>query len=84
MSATLLDQVIEPVSECLTQASARKIVDLRATPDMQARVDYLATQANQGGLTDEERSEYDRYLAAFHLVTLLQIEARKLLDESAA
>ena len=84
MSTTLLDRLVEPVAACLTPASARKLVDLRADPDLQARVDELADKANRGTLTDDERGEYDRYLAAFHLVTLLQARARKQLRTPAA
>lgn len=84
MNTTLLDRVIEPFAECLTTAAARKIVALRADAEMQTRVDELADKANDGQLTDEERAEYDRYLAAFHFVTIMQARARRLLDQSAA
>lgn len=84
MNTTLLDRIIEPFAECLTPAAARKIVALRADAEMQARVDELADKANHGQLTDEERADYDKYLAAFHFVTILQARARRLLDQSAA
>ena len=84
MNTTLLDRVIEPFAECLTASAARKIVALRADDEMQTRVDELADKANDGRLTDEERAEYDRYLAAFHFVTIMQARARRLLDQSAA
>ena len=84
MNTTLLDRVIEPFAECLTTSAARKIVALRADAEMQTRVDELADKANDGLLTDEERAEYDRYLAAFHFVTIMQVRARRLLDQSAA
>ena len=84
MNTTLLDRVIEPFAECLTTSAARKIVALRADAEMQTRVDELADKANDGLLTDEERAEYDRYLAAFHFVTIMQARARRLLDQSAA
>jgi hypothetical protein len=84
MSATLLDRLVEPVTECLTESAARKLLAVRADAELQSRVDDLADKANAGTLTDEERSEYDRYLAAFHLVTLLQVQARKRLNQPAA
>ncbi len=83
MNASLLDRLVEPVTECLTESAARKLVALRADPDLQARVDELAAKANAGLLTEEERREYDQYLAAFHLVTLLQTQARKFLNQTA-
>ena len=84
MSTTLLDRIIEPFAECLTTTAARKIVARRADAEVQTRVDELADKANHGQLTDEERADYDKYLAAFHFVTILQARARRLLDQSAA
>ena len=79
MSTTLLERIIEPFAECLTEDAARKIVDLRADDVTQARVEELAGKANAGTLDDEERTEYDQYLAAFHFVTIMQAKARWLL-----
>jgi len=80
MTSTLLDQLTEPFAECLTTEAAQKIVALKASPAVQSRVDELAGKANRGLLTDEEAGEYDRYLAAFHFVTLMQAKARRLLS----
>lgn len=80
MTITLLDQVIEPFAECLTVESARKLVDLKADPVLQSRVDTLADRANLGTLTAAEQNEYDHYLTAFHFVTMLQARARRLLS----
>ncbi len=77
MNTTILDRIIEPFAECLTQEAARKIVALKADDEMQERVDELADKANAGLLTEVEQSEYDRYLAAFHFVTILQARARR-------
>jgi len=80
MNATLLDQIIEPFAECLTQEAARKIVAIRADEELQKRVDALADKANSGTLSETEQSEYDRYLAAFHFVTILQSRARRFIQ----
>lgn len=80
MSTTILDSIIEPFAACLTLDAAKKIVAIRADHDMQSRVDELADKANLGTLTPEERTEYDRYLAAFHFVTIMQARARRLLQ----
>ncbi len=80
MSATILDQIIEPFAECLTLEAARKIVALRADDAMQGRVDELADKANAGTLSELEKAEYDRCLAAFHFVTIIQARARRLIQ----
>jgi hypothetical protein len=79
MNTTLLDRLAEPFAECLTPEAARKVAALRADDAMQARVDELAEKANRGTLTDAEGAEYDRYLAAYHFVTVMQAKARRLL-----
>jgi hypothetical protein len=75
----ILDRVFEPLGRCLTPAAARKLVALRADPTVQARIDDLAAKANEGQLTDDERSEYEAYVRAIQFVTVLQSKARRLL-----
>ena len=77
MNTTILDRIIEPFAECLTQEAAHKIVALKADVEMQGHVDELANKANAGTLTEIERSEYDQILAAFHFVSILQARARR-------
>ena len=81
MDAALLDQIVEPFAECLTPAAARKIIDLRADPAVQDRLNELAEKANRGTLSEAEKSSYDSYLTAFHLITILQARARRVLGE---
>jgi hypothetical protein len=81
MSTTeLLEQVLDPFVDCLTPEAARKIVALRAEPAVQMRLDQLADRANEGLLTSEERLEYEKFRATFHMVTLLQSKARQILN----
>lgn len=80
MTNTVLDRLIEPLAECLTPEAARKIVALRADAASQKLIDDLAEKANQGTLTDDEKSEYDQCLAAYHVITVMQARARRLLQ----
>jgi len=48
---------------------------------MQARVDELASKANEDRLSERERAEYDTYRSAFHFVTILQAKARSLFKQ---
>jgi hypothetical protein len=81
MSTTeILEQVLHPFIDCLTPEAARKIVALRADPAVQERLDHLAARANEGLLTAEERAEYEKFRAIFHMITLLQSKARRLLS----
>lgn len=76
----VLDRVLDPFTDCLTPEVARRIVDLRADAATQARVDELASKANEGRLSDRERAEYEVYRSAFHFITILQAKARSLLN----
>ncbi len=80
MESALLDRIVEPIADCLTEESARKIVALRADSVTQAKADELAGKANRGELTEAERRAYDEILAAFHFVTILQARARQVLS----
>jgi hypothetical protein len=81
-TAPALDLLIEPLVECLTPESARRLLALKANPKLQARVDYLAGRSNQGMLTPEERSEYGTYVNYGTFVAILKSKARQRLAPS--
>lgn len=73
-------KVLEPVMRGLPPGVARVIAELRADPELQARIDELADRCNAGLLTEEERAEYTGYVEAIDLVAILQAEARAATD----
>ena len=75
----VLDLMLDPFSELLTPAMARRVVNFRADATTQARVDELATKCNEGELTPAERREYEAYVRAIHLISILQSKARMVL-----
>jgi hypothetical protein len=79
ISSDILDRVLEPFTECFTPEVARKVVDLRADAETQARLETLAEKANQGKLSPEDQVTYDRFREAFHFITVLQAKAREFL-----
>jgi len=81
---TLLDGLLDPFGECLTPEVARKLVNLQASPAVLARVEELADKCNEGALTDDERAEYESYVHVNHVLTMLKIRARKVLQSAAA
>jgi hypothetical protein len=83
-SPDILDRVLDPLTGCLTPEVARRIADLRADPEVQARLDQLADKANDGELSDAEKAEYDRYREALHFITIVQAKARSLLDQQSS
>jgi len=79
MTSTTLDRVFEPINRCLTPSVARKIVDLRADAELIARLEELGVKANEGDLSNNERAEYESYVGAIDLISILQSKARRFL-----
>jgi hypothetical protein len=62
---------------------ARALVNLRAQPDVQARIDELAEKCNDGELTPVELAEYQDIVEAIDFISLLQAKARARLVRAA-
>jgi len=73
---------LEPVARCFTPDVARQIIELRADPALQTRLDSLAGKANEGELTENDREQYEAYVEAIDIIAILQAKARKMLDEN--
>jgi hypothetical protein len=83
MSKTALDaydRLLSQVVECFDANSTRRLVELRADPATQARVEELADKCTEGLLTQEELEEYNAYIRAANLIAILQAKARKVLS----
>lgn len=80
----ILDQMLDPVAQCLTPEAARRVANVRIAPDVQARIDALAAKASEGQLSPEERAVYAAYVEAIDFVAVLQAKARAMLADSDA
>ena len=76
----LLDRILDPVTDAFTPEVARRIVALKADPEMQSRIDVLATKSNEGSLTDDERAEYKNYVDVIDLSSVLQAKSQRVLN----
>ncbi len=83
MSTAILDRYLEPLTDCLTDEVADRIVRLRPDPSWQRRVDELASKANEGALTAEESAEYADVIEATDVVALFKATARARLSRKA-
>ena len=77
----VLDRLLEPVGRALSAEAAQRLVELRADPEAQRRMDELAERCNEGLLTDEERAEYSALVQVGSLIAVLQAKARHILAE---
>ena len=82
-NATTLDRLVEPLVRTLTPEVAQSLVELRADPGLQARMDKLAEKCNEGRLTPEEREEYETSIRFANYLAIIQAKARRLLKRSA-
>ena len=83
MNSAVLDRFLEPLTDCLTDEVADRIVRLRPDPALQRRVDELAAKANAGALSPEESAEYAEVIEATDLVALFKAKARGRLARKA-
>ena len=54
-TAEIIDQVLTPLTECLTPEAAKRIVDFEPGAATREAVNTLAAKANAGTLTAEEK-----------------------------
>jgi hypothetical protein len=83
MSAVVgLDGMLESLSRCLDAESVRRVVDFQIGAPVQNRIDELAERANEGGLNDSVRSEYEALINAADFISILKLKARQQLDSA--
>lgn len=79
-----LSAMLDQVAECFTPDVARRVLAIQLDVQTHARVEELAEKANEGLLSEQERSEYLAYIEASDLVAILQAKARRLLAHEGA
>ena len=70
-----LDELLDPFALCL---DARRVAEFRTSPSVQLRVDELAERANEGLLSEAERTEYAALIDASDFISILKLKARRL------
>lgn len=78
----VLDQLLDPIRDCLTKEVAAKIAALRADARTQAKLDEFAEKNKEGTLTANERTQYEALVQAGAMIAVLQAKARSVLNTS--
>jgi hypothetical protein len=73
-NTAILDRLVDPVARTL---------ELRADPKLQARMDKLARECNEGLLTPDVREEYETSIRFGNFIAILQPKARLILKRHA-
>jgi hypothetical protein len=74
----LLDQLLDPFTQCLDAESAQRVIEFGIAPAVQEQVSALAEQANEGALTEDERIAYEALINAADFIAILKLKARRL------
>ena len=83
MSETaLLNELMDPLTECLDSESAQRLVDFGLAPAVQERMSALAEKANEGSLTEDERNGYEALISATDFIAILKLKAQRRLSTS--
>ena len=72
------DRGVRPVLQIVLPEKAEAVVNFRADPKLQERIEELAGKSTEGQLTESEKAEYAGYVRANKFVTILQRQARQL------
>ena len=78
-----LSTYIEPLIEDLTPQQAKKILAIKPTDRLVARVHELAELANSDSLNEQERAEYEHYIDVDDVIGLLKAKARIIVGSAA-
>lgn len=81
-NTAVFDELIEPLALCLTPEVAKRIVELRASPELQERLDELADKNSAGELSGQELETYESYVRGLNFVGILQARARAILKSA--
>jgi hypothetical protein len=65
-----------------SQPNPKKILALKPTPELQARVNDLIHRSKEGQLSNKEEAELERYFTLEHLVRLAKAHASKQLKQN--
>ncbi len=82
--ASYLDRLLDPITEALTPETASALLNFRADPDLEARIEELRDKAGEGTLTAAEDAEYKDFVEALDVVSIMQAKARRFLSRQAA
>jgi hypothetical protein len=82
--SSILDHYFDPVTPMFTREMAEAVVNQKPDPSIVARITELGRKADEGTLTEEERTEYRTLVDAGDLISLIKSKARRFLDEHAS
>lgn len=80
--SAIMSKILEPLTDSFGPETAELFANLRATPEMESRLEVLADKCNEGELTAEELSEYENYVRVGNFFAILKAKGRKALSQN--
>lgn len=84
LTDTMTQAEREVVDFLLRSPSVREIAEFQLSPKVNARLDGLLHTNREASLTDEERTEVERYVYFEHFMRMLKIAAHQQLSQQAS
>jgi hypothetical protein len=78
----VVDRLVDPLGDCLTPESARRLLALKPDPKLQRKIDEMASRHTEGKLSPAEEAEYGRYVSYATFIAILKSKARQILAKS--
>ncbi len=74
---TTIYSVFDQVAELLASLEPQKVAALKATPEVQQRLEDLIQKSKNQSLTKQEKDELDHYIVLERLMRLAKIRSRE-------
>ena len=78
LASETLNQLLDPIAECLTPEVADRIARLQLGPEIRSKLADFAERSSLGTLNDAERDEYRGLVELLDLIGIMQAKARRL------
>ena len=76
------DQLFDPAHPSFTPEGVKRLLELRTSDEEEQQMEALAGKANEGLLTPEEHRQYESWVRAGTLMSMLKAKARLYLKQS--
>jgi hypothetical protein len=74
------NSVYDELAYFLASLSPRKVLQYKASPKAQERVNVLLEKNKNGALSDEENAEMERYMTLEHIIRLAKSQSLQKLN----
>ena len=81
-SVELLNDLLDPLSRCLDEESARRVAEFRIGPSLEEKIRVLAEKANDGLLDEDERAHYEAIINTADIISILKLKAQRQLKSN--